>query len=181
VKAPYGFTTRPASGLAAYPAGEIDHVSPGRRWVMAIIPFANRDTPGRVAILVAGGAPRLVCSPFCNVSWSSNGRFIFIPVEESSRTGLGRSLAIPVGPGESLGDLPPGGIEPQSGAAGIPGAQWVMRADFVPGRDPSHYAYVSNTVHRNLYRISVPGDSGGRFTHTVSMLTNSPALQPSRF
>ena len=38
----------------------------------------------------------------------------------------------------------------------VPGARSLNRAEFVPGRDLSHYAYVKTTVHRNLYRISLP-------------------------
>lgn len=36
------------------------------------------------------------------------------------------------------------------------GAQSIGRADVVPGVDPTHYAYVTTTVHSNLYRISLP-------------------------
>jgi hypothetical protein len=32
----------------------------------------------------------------------------------------------------------------------------VNREQLVPGEDPSHFAYVYTTAHRNLYRISLP-------------------------
>jgi hypothetical protein len=63
---------------------------------------------------------------------------------------------IPVGPGETLPDLPPAGIEPMADPSIVPGAQSLDRVELVPGRDPSIYAFVNNTVHRNLYRISLP-------------------------
>ncbi|HEX4165008.1 MAG TPA: hypothetical protein VHZ55_05985 [Bryobacteraceae bacterium] len=103
-----------------------------------------------MAIPTGGGPPHIVCESDCNPIWSSNGNFLFVPVEAATRTSPGRSLAIPVGPGESLPQLAPQGIPPQANASIIPGAQSVARADLVPGRDPSHYAYVNMTVHRNL-------------------------------
>jgi len=32
----------------------------------------------------------------------------------------------------------------------------MARGERVPGKDPRHFAYVNTTVHRNLYRISLP-------------------------
>jgi hypothetical protein len=65
-------------------------------------------------------------------------------------------LAIPLGPEESLPDLPAGGIAPLAEPSVVQGAESVGRADLVPGKDPEHYAWVNTTVHRNLYRISFP-------------------------
>ncbi len=144
------------SKVVPYPISEIQGVSPGRRWVMAVIPFANGHHVGIVAIPVEGGPPVSICLSFCIPSWSPNGRFLFIPVEDASRTSPGRSLAIPVGPGESLPPFPPGGIQPAADASVIPGAESVPRAELVPGKDPSHFAYVNTTAHRNLYRITLP-------------------------
>ena len=47
-------------------------------------------------------------------------------------------------------------IEPLAEAAVVPGAQSIPRDDLVPGADLSHFAYVKTTVHRNLYRVSLP-------------------------
>ena len=61
-----------------------------------------------------------------------------------------------MGPGETLPKFPAGGIVPGSDASVIPGSKIVDRAELAPGPDPSRYAYVNSTVHRNLYRISLP-------------------------
>jgi len=141
-----------SSKVAPYPIGYFQSVSPARRWVIAVTTLP--DIGGAVtAIPVGGGAPRIVCGGFCVPRWSPNGNWLFVAVEMSTRTSPGRSLAIPVGPGETLPPFPPGGIPPQADARIIPGAQSVPRADLVPGLDPSRYAYVNTTVHRNLYRI----------------------------
>ena len=109
-----------------------------------------------MAIPIEGGPPRIMCDGPCSPIWSSNGKFLFIPVEASSRTSTGRNLAIPVGPGESLPKFPPRGIRPFADPSVVPGSRSVNRAELVPGKDLSHFAYVNTTVHRNLYRISLP-------------------------
>jgi len=145
------------SKVAPYPISEIQGISPGRRWVMAIVtlpPGGNSVAP--MAIPVDGGPPRLMCAGYCVPTWSSTGKFLFISVEAPSLTSPGRSLAIPIGPGESLPEFPTEGIKPLADASVIAGSQSVPRAELVPGRDPFHYAYVNTKVHRNLYRISLP-------------------------
>jgi DNA-binding winged helix-turn-helix (wHTH) protein/Tol biopolymer transport system component len=145
------------SKVVPYSIIEIQSISPGRRWLMAVVPAPpGVDAPAIMAIPLDGGPPRRVCAGYCIATWSSSGKFMFISVEAPSRTSPGRSLAIPVGPGESLPDLPPEGIEPLADASVVPGAQSVPRGDLVPGRDLEHFAYVKTTVHRNLYRVSLP-------------------------
>jgi Tol biopolymer transport system component/DNA-binding winged helix-turn-helix (wHTH) protein len=143
--------------VVPYPIIEIQGISPGRRWVMAMVAAApGTNSPAPMAIPVDGGPPRRICVSYCNPEWSSSGRFLFVAVEASSRMSPGRSLAIPVGPRESLRNFPPGGIAPLANVSVAPGTQSIPRANLVPGKDPSHFAYVNTTVHRNLYRISLP-------------------------
>ena len=145
------------SKVVPYPIVEIQGVSPGRRWVTTVVPKAPEDNgPAVMAIPLDGGVPRRMCVSYCFPTWSTSGKFLFIPVEQASRTSPGRSLAIPVGPGESLANLPPGGIAPLAEPSVVKGSRSVTRANLVPGKDPEHFAYVNTTVHRNLYRISLP-------------------------
>jgi DNA-binding winged helix-turn-helix (wHTH) protein/Tol biopolymer transport system component len=144
------------SKVVPYPILDIQGVSPGGHWVMAGVPLPDRAGGVPMAVPVEGGPPRRICEAYCLPAWSSNGKFLFVPVEAASRTSPGRSLAIPVGRGESLPEFPADGISPQAEASVMPGAQSVNRANLVPGKDPFHFAYVNTTVHRNLYRISLP-------------------------
>jgi hypothetical protein len=145
------------SKVVPYPIIEIQGVSPGRRWVMAMVPEPPQGNgPSPMAIPVDGGPPLRICASYCVPEWSTDGKFLFVQVEGASRTTPGRSLAIPVGPGESLPDLPPGGIPLLAEPSAIKGSQSVLRENLVPGKDPEHFAYVNITVHRNLYRISLP-------------------------
>jgi DNA-binding winged helix-turn-helix (wHTH) protein/Tol biopolymer transport system component len=145
------------SKVVPYPIAEFEEVSPGRRWVMVTVPRTpERDFPAVLAIPLDGGPALHMCTSYCLPRWSTDGKFLFIPVEDASRTSPGRSLAIPVGPGESLADFPPEGIPRLAEPSVVRGAQSVGRAELIPGRDPEHYAWVNTTVHRNLYRISLP-------------------------
>jgi hypothetical protein len=99
---------------------------------------------------------RRISASYCFPRWSTDGKFLFIPVEGASRTNPGRSLAIPLGRGENLPDFPADGIAPFAESNVVRGAISVSREEPVPGKDPEHYAWVNTTVHRNLYRISLP-------------------------
>lgn len=145
------------SRVVPYPISEIQSISPARRWIVAVVPRTSEDhVPAVMAIPADGGTPRRICKAYCLPSWSANGSFLFVDVEGASRTSAGRSLAIPLGPSESLPDLPREGIEPLAEPSVVKGSQSVPREILVPGMDPEHYAYVNTTVHRNLYRISLP-------------------------
>ncbi len=145
------------SKIFPYPIGEIQSVSPGRRWVTAEIPRApDTSLPAIMAVPLDHGAPKRICAPWCLTKWSTDGRFLFVTVDDSSRTSPGRSLAIPVGPGESLPNLPAGGNSLVTEPSVVHGAQSIGRGSVVPGKDPAHYAWVNVTVHRNLYQISLP-------------------------
>lgn len=144
------------SKVVPYPIVALQGISPGRRWVMAVVPVPEGIGARPMAVPVDGGTPRAICANFCTPAWSSSGRFLVIPVEEPSRTDPGRSLAIPVGPGETLPELPPGGIASMATVTVVPGAQLIPRGELVAGKDPAHFVYVRTTVNRNLFRISLP-------------------------
>lgn len=137
------------------PIEDLRAISPGRRWV-GIAAKRSDNGIGDFVFPLDGGPSVLLCSSFCWPTWSPNGNFLYIPIELASRKSPGRSLAIPVGSGETLPKFPPGGIEPGTDAGIIPGAQVVGRAELAPSPDPSRYAYVNSTVHRNLYRVTLP-------------------------
>jgi DNA-binding winged helix-turn-helix (wHTH) protein/Tol biopolymer transport system component len=143
------------SKVVTYPINTVQSISPGRRWIMARVPVRESSGVVSTAIPLDGGVPRVICADFCVPAWSSTGSFLVIPVEAPSRSGPGRSLAIPLGYDENLPKLPSGGIEPLAKASVVPGAQSIPRGQLVPGKDPAHYAYVNTAVHRNLYRISL--------------------------
>ncbi len=144
--------------VVPYPILDIQSVSPGKKWLVALLPYPDgkRVSPTIMAIPLEGGPLRRMCAGFCNPTWSPNGKFLFIGAEAGSQTNPGRSLAIPLGPGETIPDFPPEGISPGAQPDLVPGSKSVNRDPLVPGEDPTHYAWVNTTSHSNLYRISLP-------------------------
>jgi DNA-binding winged helix-turn-helix (wHTH) protein/Tol biopolymer transport system component len=146
--------------LSPYPVLEVQDVSPGGKWLMAIFsrPEGKRWLPTVMALPLSGGAPLLLCKTYCRTRWASDGKYLYIATDSASQTNPGRTLALAIveGSEERLPAFPPDGITTTIDAKTIPGSQWVNRGDLVPGKDPSHFAYVKSTEHRNLYRISLP-------------------------
>jgi len=140
-----------------YPIWDLQSISPSRQWVIVAAQSSPQDSrPTVLAVSLQDGTQQRLCVDYCTPKWSTNGAFLFIPVEYASRTVPGRTLAIPLGPSEALPDLPAMGIPPLAEPSVVPGARSVPRGVVVPGRDPDHYAWINATVQRNLYRISLP-------------------------
>ncbi len=144
------------SKVVPYRIDEVQDISPGRNWVTAMIPdsHSQQDAPV-MAIPLGGGPPIRICFSYCVPRWSSDGRFLFVPADMPSQGSAGRSLVIPTGANEAIPDLPALGIQPSADPGVVPGAQSFPRADLIPGRDLSHYAFVKTSVHTNLYRVSL--------------------------
>jgi hypothetical protein len=112
---------------------------------------------GTVAVPTAGGEPRpiyRVSTPA--VTWSGNGKFFYVGVLATSLTSPGKTVALPVPSGKTFPELPPAGILGLEEAKALSGARILDGWNIAPGPDPSVYAYMKATVHRNLYRIPVP-------------------------
>ena len=109
-----------------------------------------------MAILLVDGAPLRICAPCWLTRWSQDARFLFVFLWRGRREPVrGETLAIPSVRGKPA-DLPVGGIAPLADPSVVHGAESVGRGALVSGKDPAHYAWVNTTVHRNLYRISLP-------------------------
>jgi Tol biopolymer transport system component/DNA-binding winged helix-turn-helix (wHTH) protein len=141
------------SRLLPYPISAFLAISPDRRWIVADVPLPNDDSIR--AIPIKGGSSRRVCT-WCSVDWAPDGKFFYIGFAPNSRTTRSKTLAIPVPAGETFPKLPSSGIRELEDAKVIPGTR-VLDGWFIsPGPEPSVFAYVKTTVHRNLYRIPVP-------------------------
>jgi DNA-binding winged helix-turn-helix (wHTH) protein/Tol biopolymer transport system component len=144
------------SKVLPYPISDFQSISPSRKWVILAAQKSADNHQGLLAVSLEDGTQRSLCVDYCAPRWSPDGKYLFVPVEYASRKGPGRTLAIPVGPRETLPEFPPAGIPPLAEASVVRGARSVPRAVLVPGRDPDHYAWINATVQRNLYRISLP-------------------------
>jgi hypothetical protein len=76
-----------------------------------------------------------------------------LPVPHNST--VRRTFRISLGPGETFPRVPVGGIRSE---ADLEGLTIVLSSDerLYPGRDSSMYAFVRETVQRNIYRVPLP-------------------------
>jgi DNA-binding winged helix-turn-helix (wHTH) protein/Tol biopolymer transport system component len=136
------------SRVMEYPIGNIEFISPDRRWITTI---AANDIGGGLAVPVTGGSPRRVCGG-CPINWSADGKVFYVGVQPDSLTSPGKTLAIPLPAGQMLPNLPVTGIQGPDTSA-FPGSRLIDAFNVSPGPDPSIFAYVKTTMHRNLFRI----------------------------
>ncbi|MGH9202145.1 MAG: TolB family protein, partial [Vicinamibacterales bacterium] len=135
-------------------------VSPDGRWV----PAAEGPNPDRRDVLmaypVAGGDPTLFCRCYPpprldngpeppQMSWTPDGRFLYLKFG-------GSTYALPLQRGQMLPRIPAAGFPSKDAVAALPGAQLVSNEDVFPGPNPSIYAFMKVSTHRNIYRVPVP-------------------------
>jgi DNA-binding winged helix-turn-helix (wHTH) protein/Tol biopolymer transport system component len=135
------------------PISALIAISPDRRWMIADVPLPDSDVI--MAIPIRGGSSRRICT-WCSVDWSPDGKFFYVGLPPNSHTTRGTTLAIPVAAGETLPNLQSWGIRGPEDAKTVPGTHLLEGWFLSPGPDPSTFAYVKTTMHRNLYRIPVP-------------------------
>ena len=137
------------------PILDIHGISRDRRFVVVGAPLGGAKSPGahEIAVPVDGGPARNLCDDDCRLKWSSDGKYFFLEVAVSSKaTPSGKTLAIPVPPGETFPPWPTAGVHPGTYGLAIPGTRVVNQANIAPGMGPA-YAYVKPTMHANLFRI----------------------------
>ncbi len=125
------------------PVVNLHAVSPDGEWMIASLVQPSTDAlPDTLALPVGGGPARKICVAWCEPQWSQDGRFLYIPLH-------GKTLVIPVPPGQQLPDLPSTGI----GEAKLPGMREIEQENMSPGPDPSTYVFMEQRSLRNLFRI----------------------------
>ncbi len=145
------------SKVVPFPISQLEGMSPGGRWAVATISESPASTrPSVVAIPVDGSSPRRICEGFCVTDWASDGSSLVVTTEFPSSNSPGRSLVIPIGRSESIPETP----ATDSGFLITPGAvvgtRWIPKSGLIPGRDLAHFAFVKKTVHKNLFRLTLP-------------------------
>ena len=96
-----------------------------------------------------------VCTE-CKGSWSDNGAWFVIAKQTGGGEGIGNTgtYLLPVPPGTELPDLPSAGFATLEDVGRANGARVIKETtDVAIGPTPDIYAFMRETVHRNLYRI----------------------------
>jgi hypothetical protein len=133
-------------------------ISPDARWAVIRVAVPGQESAVPLATMaypLAGGVPVRICTD-CAVSWPPDEKSIYIAD--------GKTICrVPLPSGMAFPPLPAGGIQSEADLKKIPGAKLSSNTESVteygavsPGMDPSTYAIVKWTVHRNLYRIPIP-------------------------
>src|ERR1700744_4242153 len=95
-----------------------------------------------------GGSPVILSLENCDVMWGNQGKTFALLFRER---GVGKTILFPVSV-NGFPTLPPEGIKPAARLETLVGAKLVDRL-IIPGPNPGQYAYLLQSVHRNLYRI----------------------------
>jgi Tol biopolymer transport system component len=142
------------SNVVPYPIGNIISMSPDRRWITTSATMPD-GIGGTYAVPVAGGAPQRICSG-CGAIWGPDGKFLYVFVQQPSLGDPGKTRVFPLPPGEMLPKLPTLGMRAPAAPDDpklFPGSYLIDAYGISPSPDPSVYAYVKTTMHRNLFRI----------------------------
>jgi Tol biopolymer transport system component len=142
--------------LLPTPSLAVFAVSPDGRWVSAETPTQF----GATMVYPAGGDPPTLICGGCNppqgtelvparLSWTPDGRFLNLIL-------AGSTFAIPLQPGQMLPPIPAAGFQSKEAVAALPGARLISEASVFPGPNPSIYAFMKVSTHRNIYRVPVP-------------------------
>jgi DNA-binding winged helix-turn-helix (wHTH) protein/Tol biopolymer transport system component len=134
------------SKVSAYAVGNGISISTDRRWLTAVGTMPD-GMGGTYAIPISGGNPQRICSG-CFVLWAPGGKFLYVSVPNAHKTRV-----FSLGSGEMLPRLPRMGEA--ENLTLFPGTR-LIDGYICPGPDPSVYAYVKTTMHRNLFRIHLP-------------------------
>ena len=108
-----------------------------------------------IAQPIQGGSPITICS-FCSVGWGPGAKFLYLRFRGVGEMGPGKTIVIGLPPGKELPDLPSYGVKSVEEAERLNVVAEINTTGmtyFVPGPDPSIYAYVRATTQRNLFRI----------------------------
>jgi len=148
--------------VVPYPIGNVEYISPDKLWITTISPLpdgslgSDGSTGGTIAVPIRGGAPHTMCLG-CGlpVRWAPDGRFLYFVVGAPgvADTKAAGTYAIPVPFGETFPNLPAAGIRGLDITTAFPGSRVIHGYAMAPGTDPSVFAYVKTTMHRNLFRI----------------------------
>jgi hypothetical protein len=144
--------------IAAPAVHEKGEVSADGRWVIVYSPGTGAAEPvATFAVPVDGGPARRICVPYCDVGWSSDGRFFTVGVNLDLATGApSRTLVLPLPQPWSIPDLSSSGVHAIFDYATLakqPGVSTLLNGDVSVGSDPSRYLFTRSEFHTNLFRI----------------------------
>jgi Tol biopolymer transport system component len=127
-------------------------ISPDGRWAVLFQASSKAEaSPETVAAPLSGATPVTICHAICYAMWGDEGKMLAI---QAFGVGADRTILLPVAPSGGMPRLPPEGpdLDPSSRLGTMKGARIVDKF-IVPAPTSAQYAWMSQSVHRNLYSI----------------------------
>jgi eukaryotic-like serine/threonine-protein kinase len=138
-----------ANKWGASPDGEWVAVSAGVARKGNELPGAHAG--GTFAVSTRDRSRRLICSGPCLVTWSSDGRYLYLTTN-SRLSSSGRTLVLATPRGFALTELPPAGLDLASDEE-LARIQVIRQGLMSPGPDPQNYVFETAAFQGNLFRI----------------------------
>ncbi len=138
----------------ANPIFEFDTISPDGRWAI-VVQGTPKDLDVAFETMIVpldGGLPVKVCANYCEAMWGDQGRTFAIQLRMMKG---GKTVLTPVESAGGMPRLPPGGFDPVTDTGPVKGFK-AVDGNIIPGANAGQYAWLSESVHRNLYRIPLP-------------------------
>ncbi|HYL82242.1 MAG TPA: hypothetical protein VEU07_15605, partial [Candidatus Acidoferrum sp.] len=91
------------------PVAEVAGISQDGEWLVAKVPGTKE--PSTMAFPLHGGPPLRICRGIteAHLSWSRDGRLLFVWMPTSMSLSAGRTYLVPLPPGHLFPEIPPGG------------------------------------------------------------------------
>jgi Tol biopolymer transport system component len=125
-------------------------LSPDGHWaVVGRASSASATAPDLAAVPLDGGTPVPLSNEHCEAIWGNQGKTFALLFYERR---AGKTLLFQLTPVNGVPSLPPEGVKPTDSLENLKGAKVVDKI-IVPGPNPGQYAYLLQSVHRNLYRV----------------------------
>jgi Tol biopolymer transport system component/tRNA A-37 threonylcarbamoyl transferase component Bud32 len=125
--------------------------SPDRNWLV----IGTHANGGSVILRLDGGAPikTHLVGPIV-LGWPGDRKHLF--VQERVGNSVGKAYVFPLTPGQPVPESVLHGFPSDQEIMKLPGVRAIALEDVVPGATADIYAYIRESVQRNLYRVPVP-------------------------
>jgi serine/threonine protein kinase len=143
--------------LLDYPVIETRGISGDGKWLVVYARYAppgGEMTGATLAFPLEGGPPMYVFGPGSQrpVEWSADGKTLFLVPSEGTAA---MTFAVPLPPGRMWPEIPKEGLRSEADFMKLPGVTVIHSPDSAPGPVSGVYAFVKQTVQRNLYKIPI--------------------------
>jgi eukaryotic-like serine/threonine-protein kinase len=131
---------------------EFQSISPDGHW--AIVGTASSQRPDSLfasltAFPLSGASPVIICREHCEGMWGNQGKTFAVFLNDRE---AGKTVIFQLDSENGVPSLPPDGVGSTNRPENLKRAK-VVNKMIVLGPNPTQYAYLRQSIHRNLYRV----------------------------